>query len=164
MFWVIPLFYIICPENETVGTVMYCNHACRYSILYNIKRVDKILTAWKTAFGMTTVIIQHWLNFLVISSCRFFKNSTWRTVQSFYLDVGSLLFCSLSRWAHTASVILRSGLWWGQSMTDSVPSWCIFFLMRYAFTALAVCLDECMKKIQECLSLWKKIIEKWGMV
>ena len=37
-------------------------------------------------------------------SCNFFKWS---------LDVGCLLFRSLSGWSHTASIMLRSGLWGG---------------------------------------------------
>lgn len=41
------------------------------------------------------------------------------SLQEWFLDVLCLLFCSLSRWSYTA-LILRSGLWGGQSMTNSV--------------------------------------------
>ena len=65
-----------------------------------------------------------------------FLQVSWRTSQSSSLDVGCLLFCSLSRWCHTASVMVRSGFWREQSMTDSVPWWDI--LSRFCVTALVV--------------------------
>lgn len=46
-----------------------------------------------------------------------FKNSLQKgflkNTQSSFLDVGSILFCSLSTWSHT-----RSGLCWGKCMTE----------------------------------------------
>lgn len=51
----------------------------------------------------------------------------------------SFAFCShsLSRWARTTLIMLRSVLCGGQSLTDSVSLYA--FLYRYAFTVLAVC-------------------------
>lgn len=63
----------------------------------------------------------------------------WRTFQSSSLNVGCFLFCSLLR-SYTASTMLRSGLWGGQSMTDCVPL-CIL-LSRYTFTPLILCLGS----------------------
>ena len=75
----------------------------------------------------------------------YYNQASFSTCQSSSLDLVCLLFLSLSRWSHTASIIFRSGLCGGQSMTVSVLS--AVFLSKYDFTALAVCLG--------LLSCWK---------
>jgi len=47
----------------------------------------------------------------------FIEMCAW-TSQSSSLDVGCLLFRSLSRWSHTVWITLRSGLWGGFIATD----------------------------------------------
>ena len=59
---------------------------------------------------------------------------------SYYSYLVCLIFLSLFRWSHTASIIFRSGLCGGQSMTVSVLS--ALFLSKYDFTALAVWLGS----------------------
>lgn len=43
----------------------------------------------------------------------------------------------LSRLSHSVLIMLKSGLWWGQSITHNVPLF--IFLSRYMYTALAEC-------------------------
>ena len=79
-------------------------------------------------------------------------NYFWETVMKFFvifwyiilyflqyfsssLDLGYPLFLSLSRKSHTASVIFKSGLCRGQSMTVSVLS--AVFLSKYYFTGIS---------------------------
>lgn len=83
-------------------------HTRKYSI------DDKNTTFWragKSVFGVTTYILLFWS----LSSCRTLRAPLWLP----------FIPCSV-----TASVMLKSELWGGQSMTDSLP-WCVF-LIRYA--------------------------------
>ena len=62
-------------------------------------------------------------------------------LKSSSLEFGCLF---LSRWSHTASIIFRSGLSGGQSMTVGVLS--AVFLTIYDFTELAVCSNQELSK------------------
>lgn len=79
--------------------------------------------------------------------------------KSFSLGIGCLFFCSLLRWSHITSIILRSGLWGHQSMTNSVPL-CVFFYPGVLLLCWkCVCWDHSRAEIWSCSSpkLWQKL-------
>lgn len=102
---------------------------------------------------------------LRLLSCHFFKHSSgvalwapWRTFKAPVWKPAAFLFRPLSEWSHTASIILRSELWRGHSMTDSVClclSNCVIvdiFQIQQKKWEQIVCLCE-MLLVPKCLKI-----------
>lgn len=96
-------------------------------------------------FSVTSLGSKHILNYFEETVPKFSEVIFWYIIpasfslfQSSSSNLGCLLFLSLSRWFHTASIIFRVGPWGGQSMTLRILS--AVFLTKYDFTAAALCL------------------------
>ena len=107
--------------------------------LYNSNELESHYLLWAPSFFYTAWTLLDKL------SCNFLKKSSGivlqasrRIFQSSSLDVGCIFFRFLpSRWSHTASIMLRWGLWKGSSLHKTrCQRFSVHFLCHLAYLRL----------------------------
>lgn len=123
-----PHFLMLVCENRKLVQwfIEACKHESKYSIcVYNPNSV----------FDMTVFILQYCLNSLrqpFLWFHRVFRKQFSGLLEghSTFLNAACLLFHSVSRCSHIASIKFKFGIWGGQSMTDTITL-CIFSVQAF---------------------------------